>query len=149
MKGDLVHTKPVVMIRDAMLAVRETNHKSKEVIESLTSLEKMTLCAGVHLSRKLDAKVTTLGRLRQLTLDAFDMDADVSLEDFKGIIERLQDSGLLKLLRGRSNDSVSSLINCPVLFDMQLEDVDSALEDTVLKEDFYRRMVERVNALNF
>lgn len=147
-KKDLQHEKPIVMIRDAMQAIRETNRKSKEIIDSLTSLEKMTLCAGVHLARKFSGNVTTLGMLRQLIMDAFDMDANVSLDDFKGIIERLQDSGVLRLIKsGRGSFQTMSLINRPVAFDMQLEDVDSALQDTVLKEDFYKRMVKRVETM--
>jgi len=146
---DTVHTKPIVMIRDAMLAIRETNHSSKKIIESLTSYEKMTLCAGVHLARKLHSNVTTLGTLRKLTIEAFGMDSDFSMEDFKGVIERLEDSGLLKLAdtdrRGLPGISSSSLVNYPVKFDLQLEDVDSALENTVMKDNFYKRMVDRVN----
>jgi len=146
---DTVHTKPIVMIRDAMLAIRETNHSSKKIIESLPTYEKMTLCAGVHLARKLRGNPTTFGTLRMLTIEAFGMDSDFSMEDFKGVIGRLEDSGLLKLAgtdrRGLAGISGSSLVNYPVKFDLQLEDVDSALENTVMKDNFYKRMVDRVN----
>jgi len=146
---DTVHTKPIVMIRDAMLAIRETNHNSKKIIESLPTYEKMTLCAGVHLARKLRGNPTTFGTLRMLTIEAFGMDSDFSMEDFKGVIGRLEDSGLLKLAgtdrRGLAGTSGSSLVNYPVKFDLQLEDVDSALENTVMKDNFYKRMVDRVN----
>ena len=147
------HTKPIVMIRDAMLAIRETNQKSKDVIQSLTSFEKMTLCSGVHLARKLNGKNITMGMLRTLTMEVFGMDSDVTLEEFKGVIERLQDSGLLKLVgtekRGFAGRQFSSLLRYPVTFDLQLEDVDSALEETVMKEDFYQRMVERVKKVQY
>lgn len=147
----MAHTKPVVTIRDAMLAIRETNRKTKDLIQSLTSFEKMTLCAGVHLSRKLGGKAVAMGKLRELTMQAFGMDADVSLEEFKGIIERLFDHGLLKLNEAEkqafTKTPMYGLLRYPVQFDLQLEDVDSALEHTLMKEDFYKRMVERLKGL--
>lgn len=142
------HTKAVVTIRDAMLAIREINVKKKETIQSLTTFEKMTLCAGVHLARKLGGKTVTMGKLRELCVQAFGMDSDVSLEEFKGIIERLHDNGLLQLnereKQAFTKTSMFNLLRYPVQFDLQLEDVDSALEDTLMKEDFYKRMVERL-----
>lgn len=146
------HTKPCVTIRDAMMAIRETNQKCKETIQSLTSYEKMTLCAGVHLARKLGGKPVQLGKLRKLVMYAFGMEADVSLEEFKGIIERLVDNGLLQLQEREKNAFTSTamfnLLHYPVQFDLQLEDVDSALEDTLMKEDFYKRMVDKIQAIS-
>lgn len=150
-KRDSTHTKPIVMIRDAMLAIRETNQKSKETIQSLTSFEKMTLCAGVHLARKLGGKTVQLGKLMGLTMQAIGMESDISIEEFKGVIERLQDNGLLPMngteKQAFTNTRMSSLLRYPLQFDLQLEDVDSALEDTLMKEDFYKRMVERLKGI--
>jgi Cdc6-like AAA superfamily ATPase len=147
-KLDNDHSKPIVAIRDAMKAISETNHKSRDIIRSLTSTEKMTLCAGVHLARKLGGKPVELGKLRTLTMMAYGLDSDLSLEDFKGVIERLQDNGLLKLnekeKQAFTKTGMCSLLRYPVQFDLQLEDVDSALEDTLMKEEFYKNMVERL-----
>ena len=146
------HTKPCVTIRDAMMAIRETNQKCKETIQSLTSYEKMILCAGVHLARKLGGKPVQLGKLRKLVMYAFGMEADVSLEEFKGIIERLVDNGLLQLQEREKQEFTSTamfnLLRYPVQFDLQLEDVDSALEDTLMKEDFYKRMVDKIQGIS-
>ena len=120
-------SKPCVTIRNAMEAIRETNQKCKETIQSLTSYEKMTLCAGVHLARKLGGKPVQMGKLKKLVMLGLGMDADVSLEEFKGIIERLQDSGLLKLEEGGkqafTRTQMHGLLRYPVQFDLQLEDV--------------------------
>ena len=144
--------KPCVTIRDAMVAIRETNQKCKETILALTSYEKMTLCAGVHLSRKLGGKPVRMGKLRTLVMTALGMEADVSLEEFKGIIERLQDSGLLKLQEREKQAFTKmpmlALLHYPVQFDLQLEDVDSALENTLMREDFYKRMVGRLQGIS-
>ena len=150
-KRDSEHTKPIVTIRDAMLAIRETNQKSRDIILALTSFEKMTLCAGVHLARKFGGTTVPLSKLRELTMHAIGMDSDVSLEEFKGVIERLQDSGLLRLneteRQGFTKTTMHGLLRYPVQFDLQLEDVDSALENTLMKEDFYKRMVDRLESV--
>ena len=150
-KRDSIHTKPFVTIREAMLAIRETNQKSRDTILALTSYEQMTLCAGVHLARKFGCKTIPLSKLRELTIQAIGHDWDMSLEEFKGIIERLQDSGLLQLNETErqrfTKTSMHALLRYPVQFDLQLEDVDSALESTLMKEDFYKRMMDRLEGI--
>jgi len=152
-KRESAHTKPVVMIRDAMLAIRETNPRLKERIQSLPTYEKMTLCAGVHLSRKYEGRPIALGKLKDHVCSAIDMHDHLSLEDFKGVVERLSDSGLLQLNERDSqrlftSSGMGALLHYPIRFDLQLEDVDSALEDTLMKEDWYKRMVDRVKSLD-
>lgn len=144
--------KPAVTIKDAMLAIRETNVKHKDIIEGLTTFEKVTLCAGVHLARKYDGEKFTMKLLRNLTMECYGADNDMELEDFKGVMERLQDNGLLLLpdedkKRLRQGMSLQDLMHLPMKFDLQLEDVESAIEETLMKEGFYQRLVDRVKAL--
>mmetsp|Transcript_21400 Transcript_21400/g.53043 ORF Transcript_21400/g.53043 Transcript_21400/m.53043 type:complete len:918 (+) Transcript_21400:80-2833(+) len=146
-----IHITTIVTIRNAMMAIRETNLKCKEIIGGLTTIEQMALCAGVHLARKLDGRPVLMGKLRELIQQVVGMELDASLEEFKGVIERLYDSGMLvKNQTDRqafTKKSMHSLLRYPVQFDLQLEDVDSALEDTLLKMDFYKRMVKRVEEI--
>jgi Cdc6-like AAA superfamily ATPase len=144
--------KPVVTIKDAMLAIRLSNRKYKDIIEGLTTIEKVTLCAGVHLARKYDGIAFTMKNLKDLVMECYGADNDVELEDFKGVMERLQDSGLLLLpnedkRRLQQGMSLQSLMQMPIKFDLQLEDVESAIEATLMTEGFYQRLVERVNLL--
>merc|ERR1712194_922087 len=96
-------------------------------------------------------KTVQLSKLRELTMHGIGMESDVSLEEFKGVIERLQDSGLLQLneteRQGFTKTTMHGLLRYPVQFDLQLEDVDSALESTLMKEDFYKRMVDRLKGV--
>jgi hypothetical protein len=148
--------RPVVKLPHAMMVIRETNTKYKDLVESLPSLEKCTLCVGANLSRVLGSKPLTLGLLKKYSMEAFGfdpmLDSCITLEDFKGIIERLVDSGLLRMVECDSKDfstePMVNLLQFPVRFDLQLEDVESALEETLLKEDFYKRIVARVKSLN-
>lgn len=149
-------TKPVVKLPHAMMVIRETNTKYKDLVESLTSLQKSTLVVGTHLSRILGARPLTLGMLKKYSFQAFGFDpmleGSYSMDDFKGIIERLVDSGLLKMAERVSNifstEPMGNLLQHPVRFDLQLEDVESALEETLLKEDYYKMIVARVNTIN-
>jgi Cdc6-like AAA superfamily ATPase len=145
-------TKPVVTIRDMMLAIRETNFKYKDVIEGLTTFEKVTLCAGTHLSRKFDGKPLTMKSLMDLTMECYGIHNDLDIEDFKGVMERLQDSGLLLLTEEdkrklKQGMSIQELCRCLIRFEMQLEDVESAIDETLMKESFYQNLVERVKSL--
>jgi Cdc6-like AAA superfamily ATPase len=147
-------TTPVVTIKDAMLAIRDSNLKHKDIIEGLTTFEKVTLCAGVHLARKYNGTAFTMKQLKELTMECYGADNDMELEDFKGVMERLQDNGLLLLpeedrRRLRQGMSLPDLMHLPIKFDLQLEDVESAVEDTLMTEGFYQRLVERVKSLQF
>ncbi|KAL3939909.1 MAG: hypothetical protein SGARI_001196 [Bacillariaceae sp.] len=143
---------PVVSMKDAMMAIRETNTKYKDIVAGLTTLEKVTLCAGVNLARKFDGKGVPMKYLRDLILECFGVEYDVDIVEFKEVIERLQDSGVLILeedgVRALQQGMLTQeLMRCPIRFDMQLEDVESALEDTLLKERFYQKLVDRVKAI--
>ena len=157
--AEVVGTDPIVKIPHAMMVLRSKNTKYRDIIESLPSFEKYTLVCGVHLSRAIPpGKALSLSILKKCSMEAFGFDEatagdHVSLEDFKGIIERLADSGLLTLdegdARALSTESISGLMAFPIKFGLQLEDVESALEETLLKEPFYQRIVARARSIRF
>lgn len=132
--------EPVVKIPHAMAVVRKQNPKMSYLIDSLTGMEKNTLICGVHLARALGDKKVKLDILRRICLESFGIDSQMSMQDFKGIFERLIDQGLLKINGMLRTDS-------PVSFDLQLEDVESTLEST-LNGAFYERMKARIQALD-
>jgi hypothetical protein len=151
-KLDTPLVKPVVTIRDAMFAIRLTNTKYKDVINGLSMLDSVTLCTGVHLARKFDGKEVTIKNLRDIVMECFGIEYDLEVTDFKGVLERLVDSGLLILpedqkLKLKQGMLMQELSRCCLRFDLQLEDVESALEETVMKESFYQKIVERVKSI--
>ena len=151
-RQDAELTKPVVTIRDAMMAIRETNVKYRDIIESSPFLDKVTLCTGVHLSRKLGSRPVLLRELMALTIECGGVEIDAGPEEFKESVERLSDSGLLTLDNGDRRSFSSSLgmglQNMPVRFDLQVEDVESALEEFIKSQGFFQRLVERVQRIN-
>jgi Cdc6-like AAA superfamily ATPase len=151
--GDL--RLPVVTLAHAMMAIRESNVEYSTLVVSLPTYEKATLCAGVNLSRVLGNKPLTLGLLRRysfllLNIDPYGDDF-VSIEDFKGIVERLYDWGLLKLVDfdsfSFSNLSMSRSSSIQIRFDQQLEDVESALEESLSQNKLYKMMADKVKVL--
>lgn len=152
-KLDSVLEKPFVTIRDAMTAIRETNVNYRDIIEGLPTFDKVVLCTGVHLARKFDGRSFTMHTLRNLTMEGYGIDYDVEIDDFKGAMERLIDTGLLLLSEDQKNKlrhgmGISDLMGTPMKFDLQLEDVESAIEDTLMNEGFYQRLVNRVKSLH-
>jgi hypothetical protein len=144
-------TSPVVKLPHAMMAIKKQNPKIKDLINACPNYEKYTLCCGVHLSRALEGQDVTLGRLFQMCMEAFGNIGKLEMEDFKGILERLVDKGLLKMAddekKSFSRAPSGNLIYFPLRFGLQLEDVVSALEEGILKEPFYQTIVRRCDAL--
>lgn len=146
---------PVVTLQHAMMAIREANVEYSTLISSLPTYEKATLCAGVNLARVLGTKPLTLGLLRQYSLLLLDIDPYgdefLSIEDFQGLVERLVDWGLLKLVDfdpfSFSTQSTTRLSQIKIRFDLQLEDVESALEEALSNDKLYQRMAEKVKVL--
>ena len=142
---------PVVKMPHAMMAIRESNIQITDVIDALPSYQKYTLVVGVHLSREFKkTKLIQFGELKNRALAAFgflpNLDCVITLEDFRGIMEKLVDAGLLK---GDGFDYLTPmgvLLTREVHFELQLEDVESVLEQTVLQETFYKGMLHRLNA---
>ncbi|KAL3916194.1 MAG: hypothetical protein SGILL_005289, partial [Bacillariaceae sp.] len=144
--------KPVVTIKDAMMAIRQTNTKYKDIIDALTMVEKVTLCTGVHIARKFDGKEVTMSDLRGIVIHCFGIEYDLDIMEFKGVMERLIDSGLVvlpeeqmrKIQRGMSGWDLG---RWPLRFDLQLEDVESALDEFIEKEPWYKKIVDRVKSI--
>lgn len=127
----------------ALVAVKKQNPKTKELIDSLPKYEKFTLCCAFNFAQAWLGKELSLGRLFADCKEAFGMECPLTIEDFKGILERLVDSGLLKLDIVAQNFNAGDLTQAQLRFDDQLEDVISALEEGIEKEAFYQRMKER------
>ena len=148
--------KPVVKLPHVMVQIRASNPKYCEIVRHLPTYQQMTLSVGVILARTLRGKPITLGRLKGYSMEAFGFDPDydfISTEDFKGIIENLYDTGLLKLSGVKNSNSIAmlnpiALMERLVRFDLQLEDVESALQQELLQQSFYKNMVARLEKLN-
>jgi hypothetical protein len=135
----------------AMMAIRESNIQITDVIDALPSYQKYTLVVGVHLSREFKKpKLIQFGELKNRALAAFgflpNLDCVITLEDVRGIMEKLVDAGLLKVDGFDYLTPMGVLLTHEVHLELQLEDVESVLEQTVLQETFYKGMLHRLNA---
>ena len=147
---------PLVKIPHARMAIRENNMKSSELIEALPRVAKAVLVIAVQLARNINSRnddyprPLTLGQVRAYCMDAFPSDPffeDIS--DIKSTLEILVDSGLLQLSaidkkRFSQASSLMALSMVPIQLDLQLEDVESAVEDDLLKQPFYERIRQRL-----
>lgn len=145
---------PLVNLTHAMAAIREANRKYTLLINSLTTYEKAALCAGVNLSRMLGSKPLKLGMLLDYSLMLLGIDHHsddfITMEDFKEIVERLVDWDLIRLVNfDQSSLSMSRLSQLSITFDLQLEDVESALESSLKYDAVYKRMVKKITSIKW
>ena len=133
---------PIVKIPCVMAVIRENNDKFTNTIKDLPPAAKIALCVGTTLARALDestASSLTLGALRHYTTEALEHDCmDLSMDEFKSVVEMLVDSDLLQLAATDKNrlgtESMMTLSSAPFALELQLEDVESAMEKTLLQE---------------
>jgi Cdc6-like AAA superfamily ATPase len=145
----------VVTPRHAMIVIRQSNVWYTDMIEHLPTFQKLALLVGVNLARLVGQKPMNLGLLRQHLMLILDLDQSyedsLSIEDFKFLIETLVDSHLL-CLKEFDGDSLSSrsyqhLSQVPITFELQLEDVESAIESTIVNDDKYKRLVNKMKSM--
>ena len=144
--------QPLVKLPHIMAVIREVNPKYTHLINDLPTAAKTALCVATTLARALadcDASTPTLGELKNYTMDAL-KNEDMSNDEFKTVLEMLVDSGLLKLTQSDTKllrtESLMTMHRAPIGLDLQLEDVESAIDKTLLQEPFYQNLVERVKS---
>jgi len=149
---------PLVKLPHMMQAVKATNKRFADVIDGLPQMAKVVLCVAVALAQVgPEWKVLTLGTLKRYCAEASNhnlMDDELNMETFASIIQQLTDSGLLLMggiSGGGTNDAteISQIAHSDVYFTkvqlgVQLQDVESAIEKTLLDQDFYQGMIEYV-----
>jgi Cdc6-like AAA superfamily ATPase len=138
----------VVKMPDAMTALRESvNPKYTTLIKGLPSTRRAVLCVAVTSarSRRKESNQLTLGELRRYCVDAFGEDIELDADGFKDAIEALSDTGLLLLAKPDKKrflvEPVSGLSMVPIRLELQLEDVENAVESELLDTGFYHRLV--------
>jgi hypothetical protein len=138
----------VVKMRHAMLALRESvNPKHASLIRGLPSARRAVLCVAVTLARskRKESNQLTLGELRRRCMEAFAEDMELDADGFKDAIEALSDAGLLLLAQPDKklflSVSASGLSTVPIRLELQLQDVESAVETELLDIGFYHRLV--------
>jgi hypothetical protein len=96
-----------------------------------------------------------LGTLHKYTLMLLGVDSYsddfIPMEDFNGIVERLVDwdlIGLVEIDSFSSSLSMARLSLVPIKFDVQLEDVESALESSLKTNPAYKQMAMTINSID-
>ena len=133
-----IHDKPVIKVPHFIKTVKSSTIKYKEVVESAPSHEKHILFVCIHLARTIGARPLSLSRLLWICQQVFDALELTSVSELTSILARLLDSGLLKWTQRLDK----------IRFDSQLEEVESAVEEVLLIQKFYRTTFEALEKLN-
>ena len=141
----------IVKLPFAMMAIRESMAKYADLIKRLPLVGKSILCVATRLARHgADFKSElTLGTLENYCMDSFSDDAmldQFSREDFMSVLGNLVDGGLLHVAEcdRRRLPTPRSLAMIPIRLGLQLEDVESAVEEELLQQDFYSSLLARL-----
>ena len=142
---------PIVKLPHMMRSIREgMGMKHSESITALPQTAKIVLCVAVALSTVSPAwKVIKMKDLKKYCTEAsrHGLMERINIEHLFDTVQMLSDSGLLL-----SGDDVDlryaacgmDIHEIPLMLGVQLDDVEIALEKTLLTEQFYKSMVEYV-----
>jgi Cdc6-like AAA superfamily ATPase len=139
----------VVKISHVMKAIKGNDKSSLvKTIAELPQNAKIVLCVATALGQVGSRwEILSLSQLKKYCDEAYgnDLIKAWSLEHFNNILEQLRDADLISSYETEDEFSEDRCIKVGV----QLEDVELAIEDTLLKENnFYSMMVEYVRKEN-
>ena len=153
--NDIVTGETLVKLPHMMRAIRESaGNAHTTIIEGLPQAAKIILCVAVALSQISPAwRVIQLGTLKRYCTEAFrhGLIEHLSIDHFYDLVQQLCDAGLL--LTG-GNNFVEDLrlhgepYNIRISLGVQIDDVEIALNSTLMSQEFYRGMVQHVKKSN-
>lgn len=143
--------KPIVAPKHVVKAVKNSGLKSQaDIIKSLPQKQKTVLCIASALNQVSDAwRDIPLSTLRDYSIEAAEhgvMDG-LTTEVFNEIILALEDSGLLctgGVQEFNSSCEYDDPANKMIRVGAQLEEVEFAIQETLMENSFYKRLVEHV-----
>ena len=133
---------PLVKLPHMMRAIKEgMPMRHADIIRGLPQAAKVVLCISVSLSKAWGRTVIGLSTLKKYCVEATHhsiMD-EVSTGIVHNLVEMLTDAGLL--VAASSGQFSSSIYSPRIKLGVQLDDVEIALEESLLsKEGFYRSL---------
>jgi len=144
-------TKPVVTIRHMMKAVKSTIVQYVERIEALPDLAKTVLCVAVSIAKAVPSSSYSMSYLRRYCSEVSRKQTNhpIDIDIFQVIVQRLFDQGLLVLDEGDVLDKLSSqgigiILDKPVRFALQLQEVESAVSEILEAKPVYGELMAYV-----
>ena len=142
---------PIVKLPHMMRSIREgLGMRHTDAIMSMPQAAKIVLCVAVALSTVSPAwKIIRMKDLKKYCAEAsrHGLMERLNIDHLFDIVQMLSDSGLL--LSGDGNDLryaayQMDVHEIPLMLGVQLDDVECALEKTLMNEPFYKNMVSYV-----
>jgi len=146
--------KSVVKLRHVMKALRDLGQVPYEaVIAALPQKAKEVLCVAITLTQVSSLwSVMTLSQLKKYCGEAtrHEIMDSLNIDSLIDIVRILEDSGLLRIGDGNSKFGEQYIEPplWPLRLNVQLEDVERALEKSLLQIPFYKNMVNYVREHN-
>lgn len=147
---------PVLKMIHVLQALKNAgvNLNHVELIPTLPQKVKTVLCVASAINQVSDSwKEIPLALLKRFCFDAVGkgiMD-DLSFETFKGLVQHLEDTGLFctgQIDELSCSNQYGEFMDRTIRVGAQLEDVECAVEETLLQNSFYRGIVEKVKKMD-
>lgn len=148
---DAAMEQPVVTIRHAMQAVKDSTWKVAERIESLPETQKLVLCVAVTACKALPDTNFRMAELREYINAVIKEDGELETmdnDDFLTAIQNLVDQGMLLPNDDGQTDirakGLGAFRETQVRFGHQLEDVESIVDQRLSEKPVYGRLMEAI-----
>jgi hypothetical protein len=140
---------PVVTIRDAMAAAKATVKTYVDRINGLPEMAKMVLCVAVTLCCHSSSNFTMQDlRKHCIEVAAHEGMDKIDFDMFKQLVQQIVDQGLLLPNEDETNDlgssAVYAVLDRPVHFGDQLQDVEIAIADTLEAKPIYNKLMDSI-----
>jgi len=142
--------KPAVTIRHMMKAIKSTIPEYADRINNLPEVAKTCLCVAVTISKTCSSTPFTFRYLRKYCSEAARqlMSTDIDVDQFMTLFQNLIDQGLLTFGSDEAHDvnglGPEVLLGKPVHFGLQLQEVESAIEDLMDEKPFYGKLEKHI-----
>jgi len=149
--NEIEYCSPVVKLKHVMKTLRESGRTPyAAIISNLPQSQKVVLCIAMTLSQVSPSwSVITFSQLRRYCGNATHRNilTCLSVDGLMSIVKSLEDAGLLKVGEGNnvfSHFNGDNVYNCPLRLGAQLEDVECALGEALLQQEFYKSLCNHV-----
>lgn len=134
-----LHEGPLVKLSHLAKICNRMTPKPREEVSALPTMEKHLLCLCIYLAPRVVSMPMPLKKLLTLFREVYPVVELDEVSSLSSLLERLVDTGLLQL-------KVASLASGSVVFDEQLDEVETAVRERLMIDNFYVEAKKRLDA---
>jgi Cdc6-like AAA superfamily ATPase len=135
------HQGPIVKLPHIKKMLNQSITKTKDLLQASPSLDQHVLCLCMPLAGRVGSSPLPLKQLLWLLSECYGVVEIEGTSHLRSILERLVDTGLLKL-------KDKKIAMDEIRFDEQLDEVESAVRDVLMSQQFYKDMATKLQSIS-